>query len=108
MDIKYQSKLPKTSIIIIFHNEAWCTLVRSLWSIINRSPKELVQEIILVDDKSTLDYLGDQLDEYVKTLPMSIKLVRMDERFGIVKARLTGAEHATVRQNKLNFRYIKK
>ena len=71
--------------------------MRSLWSVINRSPKELVKEIILVDDKSTFEYLGKQLDEYVNTLPIIVKVVRMEERFGIVKARLLGASHAQVR-----------
>lgn len=66
-----------------------------------------MKEIILVDDKSTLDFLGDQLDEYVKTLPVSVKVVRMEERFGIVRARLRGADYATVRQHKFTFSYTK-
>lgn len=73
--------------------------MRSLWSIINRTPKELLEEIILVDDKSTLEFLGDQLEEYVKTLPIPVRLIRMEERFGIVKARLRGAEVSKVEQH---------
>ena len=46
----YPSLLPTTSVVIVFHNEAWTTLLRTVQSIINRSPRELVEEIILVSE----------------------------------------------------------
>lgn len=44
--------LPKASVIIIFHNEAWSMILRTMHSVLDRSPSELLEEIILVDDCS--------------------------------------------------------
>lgn len=94
--LKYPNRLPATSIIIIFHNEPWTTLLRTIWSIINRSPKQLVDEIILVDDVSDRSYLGNQLEDFIKTLPLNVKLIRTKKREGLIRARLLGAKNAVV------------
>ena len=50
---KYLAKLPNVSVVIPFHNEHWTTLLRSAVSVLSRSPKHLIHEILLVDDFSS-------------------------------------------------------
>ncbi|KAI5754622.1 hypothetical protein M8J77_010088 [Diaphorina citri] len=91
----YPTFLPTTSIVIVFHNEAWSTLLRTVWSVINRSPRTLLKEIILVDDASERDYLGKKLEDYVETLPVKTLVFRTGKRSGLIRARLIGAKHVT-------------
>ncbi|XP_062600306.1 polypeptide N-acetylgalactosaminyltransferase 1-like isoform X1 [Saccostrea cucullata] len=88
------SQLPDTSVVIVFHNEAWTTLLRTVHSIINRSPRELLREILLVDDASEREELGKQLKEYIATLPVPTHVIRSEERTGLIRARLKGAKQA--------------
>ncbi|CAH1736551.1 unnamed protein product [Aphis gossypii] len=92
---QYPTLMPTTSIVIVFHNEAWSTLLRTVWSVINRSPRSLLKEILLVDDASERDFLGKKLEDYVATLPVTTKVLRTVKRSGLIRARLLGAKHVT-------------
>jgi polypeptide N-acetylgalactosaminyltransferase len=73
--------------VIVFHNEAWTTLLRTVHSIINRSPPGLVEEILLVDDASEHEHLGKKLEDYCATLSISTKVLRTGKRSGLIRAR---------------------
>lgn len=92
-DGRMLKNLPKTSVIICFHNEAWTVLLRTVHSVIDRSPKHLIREIILVDDFSDMAHLKRQLEEYMALYPV-VKIVRAQRREGLIRARLLGARHA--------------
>jgi len=84
--------LKPASIIICFHNEAWSTLLRSVHSVLNRTPDHLVAEIILVDDKSDYDHLGQRLDDYIADNfgGGRVRLLRLPERSGLIRSRMAG------------------
>ncbi|XP_062587800.1 polypeptide N-acetylgalactosaminyltransferase 5-like, partial [Saccostrea cucullata] len=93
---KYPKDLPATSIIICFHNEAWSVLLRTVHSILNRTPLHLIHEIILVDDFSDLDFLKEELDEYFSEKGSGkVRVLRTAKREGLIRARLLGYEAAT-------------
>ncbi|XP_075036945.1 polypeptide N-acetylgalactosaminyltransferase 5 [Mixophyes fleayi] len=86
--------LPNTSVIICFVDEVWSTLIRSVFSVLNRSPAHLIKEIILVDDFSTKAYLKDDLDNFIVKFP-KVRVLHLKERHGLIRARLAGANVAT-------------
>uniref|UniRef100_UPI00358EF0F2 polypeptide N-acetylgalactosaminyltransferase 3-like n=1 Tax=Myxine glutinosa TaxID=7769 RepID=UPI00358EF0F2 len=85
--------LTTTSVIIVFHNEAWSTLLRTVYSVMYTSPAILLKEILLVDDASSDEYLKTPLDEYVKQFGI-VRVLRQKERKGLITARLLGASEA--------------
>lgn len=91
---KYLSELPSVSVIIPFYNEHMSTLLRTVYSVLNRSPSELLTEIILVDDCSKKTFLKDELDRFVITNLPKVKIIHLPERGGLITARLAGAKAA--------------
>jgi hypothetical protein len=51
--LKYSEDLPIASIIMVFHNEPPTMILRTIYSVLNRSSQKLIREIILVDDCSS-------------------------------------------------------
>uniref|UniRef100_A0A2K5KEH1 Polypeptide N-acetylgalactosaminyltransferase n=1 Tax=Colobus angolensis palliatus TaxID=336983 RepID=A0A2K5KEH1_COLAP len=91
---RYLETLPNTSIIIPFHNEGWSSLLRTVHSVLNRSPPELVAEIVLVDDFSDREHLKKPLEDYMALFP-SVRILRTKKREGLIRTRMLGASVAT-------------
>ncbi|GAB6023495.1 UDP-N-acetyl-alpha-D-galactosamine polypeptide [Chamberlinius hualienensis] len=81
---------PDVSVIIAFHNEARSALLRTITSVLNRSPAHILREIILVDDCS-----DDLLDGQLLTELPKVKLIRCDTRQGLIRSRVLGSNQAT-------------
>ena len=95
--IKYDvTELPTASIIIPFHNEAWSMMLRAITSILNRTPEELLKEIILVDDASTRPFLKEPLEQFLWHFGGGkVRVIRNGDRLGLMQARIRGAMLAT-------------
>ncbi|XP_054262895.1 N-acetylgalactosaminyltransferase 7 isoform X1 [Macrosteles quadrilineatus] len=90
----YPEDLPRTSVIIVFHNEGWSTLMRTVHSVINRTPPQFLEEVLLVDDYSNKAHLKDQLQDYIEQFNGKVRLIRNKEREGLIRTRSRGAKEA--------------
>eukprot|EP00057_Strongylocentrotus_purpuratus_P003243 XP_003726244.1 PREDICTED: N-acetylgalactosaminyltransferase 7 [Strongylocentrotus purpuratus] len=92
----YPTNLPNTSVVIVFHQEGWSTLIRTIHSVFNTSPKELLAEVLLVDDYSDKVHLKKKLDDYIRDPRFSgkIRIVRNKKREGLIRSRTIGARKA--------------
>ncbi|CAJ1057216.1 probable polypeptide N-acetylgalactosaminyltransferase 8 [Xyrichtys novacula] len=96
----YPKDLPSLAVVLIYLDEALSILKRALRSIIDRTPKELLKEIIMVDDNSSNEDLKEDLDLYVKSLMqqnpgLNFIRVRHTEQKGLAFARASGWRAAT-------------
>lgn len=92
----YSNKLPNASIVICFYNEHYMTLLRSLHSIVDKTPAHLLHEIILINDWSDSKALHERIKVYVdNNFDNKVKLFKTDKREGLIRARMFGARKAT-------------
>ena len=89
----YPTQLPKASVILVFHNEGWSTLLRTVNSVLNRSPPQFLEEVLLVDDKSELEHLHEDLENEIEKpyYKGRVRLIRNSEREGLIRSRNNGA-----------------
>lgn len=92
----YPEDLPSVSVIITFYNEILSALLRTIVSVVNRSPVRILREVVLVDDFSNMTELKGQLYRFLRRRfrPGFIKLLRLPRREGLIRARLAGASAA--------------
>ncbi|XP_059167551.1 probable N-acetylgalactosaminyltransferase 6 [Physella acuta] len=78
------------SVIIVFHNEPWTTLMRTVYSVIDRSPPSLLKEIILLDNGSTRSSLKFPiLERYLQPLG-KVRVIRLQDRLGLAQGLTLG------------------
>ncbi|KAK1883772.1 Polypeptide N-acetylgalactosaminyltransferase 11 [Dissostichus eleginoides] len=90
-DKAYPPDLPSTSVVICFFNEALSALLRTVHSVLERTPTALLHEVILELQEELERHVGGELKERVK-------LVRNQRREGLIRGRMIGASHATGEQ----------
>uniref|UniRef100_A0A3Q3JNA6 Polypeptide N-acetylgalactosaminyltransferase n=1 Tax=Monopterus albus TaxID=43700 RepID=A0A3Q3JNA6_MONAL len=91
----YDDRLLTASVVIVFHNEGWSTLMRTIHSVIKRTPRKYLAEIVMIDDFSNKVHLKERLEEYIKQWNGLVKLFRNGKREGLIQARSIGAHKAT-------------
>ncbi|KAF5901682.1 N-acetylgalactosaminyltransferase 7 isoform X2, partial [Clarias magur] len=94
----YDENLLTSSVVIVFHNEGWSTLMRTVHSVIKRTPPRYLAEIVMIDDFSNKAHLKEKLEEYLKQWNGLVKLFRNEKREGLIQARSIGARKATLGQ----------
>ena len=81
------------SVVISYHNELAVLIMRTLTTIIHRTPLNNLLEIILIDDYSSLNVTQEVLD-YAGEQRMPLRHLRNPEKLGIAGSRLRGIQEA--------------
>lgn len=94
---KYLRDLPSVSVVIPFYNEILSTLTRTIHSVFNRSPPDLLLEVIIVNNHSDKKHTYGSLEEYLSKHfdKEKLRLIVMPKKSGLVQARIAGAQNAS-------------
>uniref|UniRef100_A0A158P838 Polypeptide N-acetylgalactosaminyltransferase n=1 Tax=Angiostrongylus cantonensis TaxID=6313 RepID=A0A158P838_ANGCA len=92
----FVTSLPKASIVICYFNESPSVLIRMINSIVDRTPLELIQEILLVDDGSEWPEASLQAADYQRKHPQwnMVKFLQTPSNLGLIRAKVFGARKA--------------
>lgn len=83
----------KVTIIIVFFDYQFYDLKTVVASVLHNTKHELIEEIIVVDDGSTLDYIKDEAKTFAEKINM-MKLIRMTNRVGKAKSILRAVQES--------------
>ena len=91
----YSSTLPTASVIICFYREDFTVLMRTIHSVVNRSPNQVLKEIIVINDQSDLNIIPN-ITEHLHQMNWQnlVKVYTAPERLGLIRARIFGARKA--------------
>ena len=81
------------SVVMCMRNELIYLLLRTLTTIVRRTPKRLLHEIVLIDDGSDFDALPE-IRNYSSQLNIPLKILRNNKSVGITSCRRYGIEKA--------------
>ena len=93
-NIIYPDNLPSIGIVLIYRDEWPSILLRTVYSVINNTPPQLLKEIILVDDGSKDEELQLKVAIHAKALP-KVRLIRHETSRGLMMARQAGIDAVT-------------
>ncbi|KAK5982072.1 Polypeptide N-acetylgalactosaminyltransferase [Trichostrongylus colubriformis] len=92
----FMTSLPRVSIIVCYFNESPSVLIRMVNSIIDRTPLDLIQEILLIDDSSEWPEASLQAADYQRKHPQwsMVKFLQTPSNQGLIRAKVFGARKA--------------
>jgi len=97
LDKTWPESLPSASVIICFYNEDFYTLMRTLYSVVRRSPQNVIKEVLLINDHSEDASITEAVQaELDNTAELSVvRLLTPPDRLGLIRARIFGSRKAS-------------